>query len=139
MVHECLVCREEHNALYWKQGNKIPDIPRVVTRCNIFSLCCKLVWHPLVGGWLCVAVTFIKQKASVVKIGCDHKENYYLLNRKTKWMVNDGCDFGVWVNASSLATGVSLECSGTIVGRYLLAVGGERPPTHKSSWAWRHH
>ena len=29
----------EDNSLYWRRGNKIPDMPRVVTQWNIFSLC----------------------------------------------------------------------------------------------------
>ena len=32
----------EDNALYWRRGNKIPDMPHVVIRQNIFSLCGKL-------------------------------------------------------------------------------------------------
>ena len=50
----------EDNSLYWRRGNKIPDMPCVVMRQNIFSLCDKLVGHLPVGGWLHVAVAFIK-------------------------------------------------------------------------------
>ena len=59
----------EDNSLYWRRGNKIPDMPRVITRRNIFSLCGKLVGHLPVGGWLHVAVVFIKQRASDITAG----------------------------------------------------------------------
>ena len=63
----------EDNSLYWRRGNKIPDMPHVVMRQNIFSLCGKLVGHLPVGGWLRVAVAFIKRRASDVTTGWDDK------------------------------------------------------------------
>ena len=63
----------EDNSLYWRRGNKIPDVPRVITQRNIFSLCGKLVWHLPVGGWLHVAVAFIKWRVSDVTTGWDDK------------------------------------------------------------------
>ena len=44
------------NSLDCRRGNKILDMPRVVTRWNIFSLFGKLVGHFPMVGWLCVAV-----------------------------------------------------------------------------------
>ena len=61
------------NSLYWRRGNKIPDMPCVVTRQNIFSLCGKLVGNLPVDGWLRVAVAFIKRRASDVTAGWDDK------------------------------------------------------------------
>ena len=67
MVCECLGYRSgERITLYWRRGNKIPDMPRVVMQWNVFSLCGKLVGHLPVGGWLCVAVAFIKWRVSDV-------------------------------------------------------------------------
>ena len=48
----------ENNSLYWRRGNKIPDMPRVVTRRNVFSLS---LWEhltsPLDGmtNWQCLS------------------------------------------------------------------------------------
>ena len=70
----------EDNSLYWRRGNKIPDMPCVVTRQNVFSLCGKLVGHLPVGGWLCLAVAFIKRKASDIAAGWDEKiDNAFLI------------------------------------------------------------
>ena len=63
----------EDNSLYWRKGNKIPDMPRVVMRQNVFSLSSELVGHLPVGGWLRVAVAFIKRRASDVTAGWDDK------------------------------------------------------------------
>ena len=63
----------EDNSLYWRGGNKIPDMPCVVTRWNIFSLCSKLAGHLPMGGWLRVAVVFIKRRTSDVTAGWDDK------------------------------------------------------------------
>ena len=119
----------EDNSLYWRRGNKIPDMPRVVTRRNVFSLCDKLVGHLPVGGWLRVAVAFIKRRASDVTAGWDDKIDDAPLNTMIKevltrvrkedpaqgrWCV-DGQVFSVWVDASSLATGVSLVYDGAVV------------------------
>ena len=77
----------EDTSLYWRRGNKIPDMPRVVTRQNIFSLCGKLVGHLLVGGWLRVAVAFIKQRASDVTTGWDDKIDNAPLNNMIKEVI----------------------------------------------------
>ena len=101
----------------------------VITRWNIFSLCGKLVGHLPVGGWLSVAVVFIKQRASDVTAGWDDKIDDAPLNTMIKevlirvhkedpaqgrWCV-DGQALSVWVDASSLATGVSLVYDGAVV------------------------
>ena len=119
----------EDNSLYWRRWNKIPDMPRVVMRQNIFSLCGKLVGHLPVGGWLRVAVAFIKRKASDVTTGWDDKIDDAPLNPMIKevitrvhkedpawgrWCIDDQT-LCVWVNASSLATGVSLVYDGAVV------------------------
>ena len=124
-----LQVRVEDNSLYCRRGNKIPDMPRVVTRRNVFSLCGKLVGHLPVGGWLRVAVAFIKRRASDVTAGWDDKIDDAPLNTMIKevltrvhkenpargrWCV-DGQALSVWVDASSLATGVSLVYDGAEV------------------------
>ena len=118
----------EDNTLYWRRGNKIPDMPRVVKRRNVFSLCGKLVGHLPVGGWLHVAVAFIKRRASDVTTGWDDKIDDTLLNTMIKevltrvrkedpvqgrWCV-DGQALSVWIDASSFATGMSLIYDGAL-------------------------
>ena len=120
----------EDNSLYWKRGNKISDMPRVVMRWNLFSLCGKLVEHLPMGGWLCVAVAFIKRRASDVTAGWDDKIDDTPLNTMIKevltrvqkenlalckWCV-DGQALSVWVDASSLVTGMLLVYDGAVVG-----------------------
>ena len=110
----------EDNSLYWTRGNKISDMPCVVMRWNLFSLCGKLVGHLPVGGWLHVAAVFIKRRASDFTVGWDDKIDNAPLNtmikefltRVRKWCV-DGQALSIWVDASSLATGVSLVYDGT--------------------------
>ena len=74
----------EDNSLYRRRGNKIQDMPRVVTRRNIFSLCGKLVGHLPVGGWLRIAVAFIKQRASDITARWDDKIDDAPLNTMIK-------------------------------------------------------
>ena len=120
---------EEDNSLYWRRGNKIPDMTCVVTRRNAFSQCGKLVRHLPVGGWLCVAVAFIKRRASDITAGWYVKIDSAPLNTMIKevltrvhkedlawgrWCV-DGQALSVWVDISSLATGVSLVFDGAVV------------------------
>ena len=81
------------------------------------------------GGWLHVAVAFINQRASDVTAGWDDKIDDAPLNTlikevltrvrkeepaRGKWCV-DGQALSVWVDASSLATGVLLVYDGAVV------------------------
>ena len=129
MVRKCLRYRSgERITLYWRRENKIPDMPRVIMQRNIFSLCGKLVGHLLVGGWLHVAVAFIKWRAYDIITGWDDKIDAAPLNTMIKerttrvhqedpargrWSV-DGQAFSIWVNTSSLATGMLLVYDGAV-------------------------
>ena len=85
MVHECLGYRsKERITLHWRRGNKIPDMPHVVTRWNVFSLCGKLFGHLPVGGWLRVAVAFTKWRASDITARWDDKIDDAPLNTMSK-------------------------------------------------------
>ena len=81
------------------------------------------------GGWLRVAVAFIKQRESDVTTGWDDKIDDAPLNTMIKevltrvhkedqargrWCI-DGQALSVWVDASSLATGVLLVYDGAVV------------------------
>ena len=119
----------ERNTLYWKRGNEIPTMPCAVTRRNVFSLCGKLVGHLPIGGWLRVAVGYIKRRVTEITTRWDEEVEddplemmiTEVLTRvrredpaRGEWCV-EGCDFNVWVDASSLATGVLLERNGIAV------------------------
>lgn len=59
-------------------------MPCVVTRHNVFLLCGKLVGQLPVGGWLHVAMAFVKWRASEVTAGWDDKVNNAPLNTMIK-------------------------------------------------------
>ena len=104
-------------------------MPHVLTRRSVFSFCGKLVGHFPVVKWLRVAAAFIKRRAADITKGWDDKVTDVPLATmikevaarvrqedpvRGKWCVN-GPELDVWVDASSLATGVSLEHDGAAV------------------------
>lgn len=68
-----LAVQEEENTLIWEQRNKVPSVPRILTRCSVFSFCGKLVGHFLVVKWLRVAAAFIKRRGADITKGWDDK------------------------------------------------------------------
>ena len=104
-------------------------MPQVLTRRSVFSFCRKLVGHFSVVKLLRVAAAFIKRRAAVITKGWDDEVTDVLLTTKItevvarvhqedpvrgKWYVN-GPELDVWVDASSLATRVSLKHDGAAV------------------------
>ena len=59
----------------------VTDIPEVLTKQTIFSLCRKLVGHLAVYGWIRTAVDVIKCKVNVVTSGWDDQVSNALLIR----------------------------------------------------------
>ena len=121
--------RGEHGILKWRRGSAVPDVPSVVTRRTVFSLCGKLVGHLPVCGWLRVATGVMKRRANAVTKGWDDEATDTLLERmmtetvarvrqedpaRGDWCVN-GREMSVWVDASSLAIGVLLQSCGTVL------------------------
>ena len=121
------VCEEE-GTLRWRRGSEIPGIPDIITRRTVFSLCGKLVGHLPVCGWLRASVGVIKRRVNLVTAGWDDVTDDALLTlmvaetlerinkedpARGKWCV-DGEDVNVWVDASALALGVSLEQRGNV-------------------------
>jgi len=119
---------EERNKLRWCRGGEPPTPPDILTRRTIFSVCGKLTGHFPVCGWLRVATAFIKRRANAATIGWDDEVRDPLLSRmladvftrvaqtdptRGDWCV-DGQDVTVWVDASSLATGVVIESGGAV-------------------------
>ena len=120
---------EEGNMLIWERGSEVPSMPCVLTRYSVFSFCVKLVRHFPVVKWLRVAAAFIKRRLADMTKGWDDKATDVLLTtmitevvtrvRKEdpmwgKWCV-DGPELDIWVDVSSLATGVSMEHDRAVV------------------------
>ena len=98
-------------------------MPQVLTQHSVFSFCGKLARHFPVVKSLRVAAAFIKRRAEDMTKGWDDKVTDVPLTTmitevvarvcqedpvRGKWCV-DGLVLDVWVDASSLATGMSVE------------------------------
>ena len=115
--------------LIWERGNEVLSVPQVLTRRSVFSFCGKLVGHFPVVKWLRVAASFIKRRVADVTKGWDDEVTDVPLTTIITEVVAgvrqkdpvrgkgcvDGPELDVWVDTSSLATGVSLEHDGAIV------------------------
>ena len=120
---------ESDGVLRWCRDNKWTG-PEKFTRRGIFSFCGQIIGHLPVGGWLRPAVSFIKRQINRETVGWDDEVGLEspirkivadVMNRmqsddpaKGLWCVN-GSEVNVWVDASSLATGVVLEVNGYVV------------------------
>ena len=51
----------------------VPEVPDVLTRCAIFSLCGRLMGYLPVCGWLYVAASTIKRRANIVTKSLDNE------------------------------------------------------------------
>ena len=119
---------EEHGKLRWRRNGEHPKVPDVLTRRAVFSVCGRLTGHFPVSGWLCVAAAFVKRRVDTVTRWDDETqdpmlrrmfEEIVLRSSQTDPACGDWCANGqevtVWVDASSLATGVAIEYDGTII------------------------
>ena len=121
--------RGDSQGLVWKRYNEAPSPPPVMTRRSVFSWCGKMTSHLPVCGWLRPAVAFIKRKVSHLSTSWDDEVNDKGLRAavnevamrvaksdpaKGRWDV-DGTEACVWVDASSLATGVCVEVGGSVL------------------------
>ena len=125
-----LIVWEEGNKLIWEWGNEVLSVPHILTQRSVFSFCGKLVRHFPVVKWLRVAAVFIKKglddKVIDVPLTTMIKEVVVRVCQEDlmwgKWCVR-GPELDIWVDASSLATGVSLEQDGAAV--------------EDASWLWK--
>ena len=115
--------------LIWEQGNEVPSVPQALTRRSVFLFCEKLVGHFPVIKWLRVAASFIKRRAADITRGWDDEVTDVPLTTMITEVVArvrqkdpvrgkgcvDGPEPDIWIDASSLATGVSLEHDGAVV------------------------
>ena len=120
---------EKDGTLRWKRGSQILEIPDRLTHRHVFSLCRKIVGHFPICGWLRVAVAFIKLLATAVTKGWDDRiKNASLCQILAETLTRvreadpvggnwcmDSKEITVWVDASSIATGVALETNGTVI------------------------
>ena len=120
---------EKDGTLRWKRGSQIPEIPNRLTHRSIFSLCGKLVGYFPVCGWLRVAAAFIKHLTTAVTKGWDDRIKNASLSQilaETLTRVReadpvggnwctDGKEITVWVDVSSVATGVALETNEMVI------------------------
>ena len=52
--------------LIFRRGNEIPEIEGEISRQELFSICGKLLGHYPVAGWLRLAFSYVKRRASEV-------------------------------------------------------------------------
>ena len=118
-----LCVMEKHGKIQWCRRGELPMLPDILTHQNFFSLCWKLMGHLPVCGWLRVAPAFVRQHANSVTAGWDDETQdpslvQMLLDiivqmaqkdrMQDDWSM-DGCEVTVWIDTSSLATGVVVE------------------------------
>ena len=123
------VCGRE-GEVRWKRGNQVPEVPAVLTRRAVFSLCGKLTSHFPVGNWLRPAAAFIKRAVNQATEAWDDEADDSgslramiddVLRRvqvcdpvKGKYEVS-GEEATVWVDASSLAIGAVVAVKGEVI------------------------
>ena len=120
---------EKDGTLRWKWGSQILEIPNRLIRQRVFSLCGKLVGPFPICGWLRVTVAFIKHLATAMTKGWEDRIKNASLSQilaetltrveeadhvEGNWCT-DGKEIKVWVDASSVATGMALETNGMVI------------------------
>ena len=115
--------------LHWRRGSDVWKVPPVITRRRTFSMCGKLVGHFPVCGCLRVVAAAIKHRVTSVMSGWDdevHDITLRCMITETMervmqndpvhgdWCIN-GNELTIWVDASSLAMGVTLDDKGSII------------------------
>ena len=120
---------EKHGKFQWCRGGELPMLPDVLTRRSIFSLCGKLTGHLPVCGWLRVATAFVRWRANSMTACWDDEIRdpplFQVLSdiiaqmaqkdpAQGDWSV-DGREVTVWIDASSLATGVVVESGESLI------------------------
>ena len=109
--------------IHEEQGTLVPELPDILTRHAVFSLCGWLVGHLPVCRWLHIAASTIKQWANAVTKGCDDKMTHLLLVRIVMEIIvtvkqndpirGDWCMLGnkmnIWIDARSLVIGNLLK------------------------------
>ena len=111
--------------MQWRRDNAVEPPPSRLSRRSVFAWCGQLVAHLPVCGWLRPAVAWLKRRVNDITQGWDDAtDDAVLLEQITvvadrlrredpahgQWLVTgDACV--VWVDASSIATGVVIEAA----------------------------
>ena len=110
----------------FRRGNEIPEIEGEISRRELFSICGKLSGHCPVAGWLRLACSYVKRRASGVdwedRVDCRTLKVILeiLVDVKKKdpvtgaWHIPETKRGVVWCDASSIATGVVVEIGGLV-------------------------
>ena len=121
------VSRREDGKLMFCRANSIPEMPKEMTRRELFSVCGKLVGHYPIAGWLRIACSYIKRRAEGERwddvVGPDATQLMAeVLSRVKKedpvkgvWKVARGEEGTVWCDASSIGMGAMVEIAGEVV------------------------
>ena len=122
-----LAVREINGELRWTRDGKVPDLPDQLTRRKLFSWVGQLTGHFPVCSWLRPACSFLKRMASggewdnavgprVVDLAEKLRKRVESEDPVTgRWDVPDCRQGRVWCDASSIATGISVEIGGEVV------------------------
>ena len=101
----------------------------MLSRRTVFSICCRLVGHFPVWGWLQVAAGVIKRRVRATTKGSDERIDdapfremlTETIDRaqqadpcRGEWCVNSK-ELDVWADVSSFAPGVLIELCGTVI------------------------
>ena len=129
--------------LMFRRGNEIPEIEGEISRQELFSICGKLLRHYPVAGWLRLACSYVKRRASGVdwEDRVDYKTlkliQEILVDVEKKdpvtgaWHIPETKIGVVWCDASSIATGMVGEIGGLVKA---IAERGGIPPEEAAFW-----
>ena len=116
---------QELGRLVWRRDNEVGPPPAEMTRRAVFSWCGRLIAHMPVCGWLRPAAAWLKRRVNDVTRGWDDVTRDETLQKQIShvaarvaaqdpahgpWNVQTDRAV-VWVDASSVATGVVVETS----------------------------
>ena len=119
---------EEKGKMQWHHRSEFPAVTDRLTGQIVFSVYRKLTGHFPVCGWLRVATAFVKQRANTVTTGWNDEAQDLLLAQmirdiftrvtqenpvKGDWCIS-GQEVIVWVDASSLVTGMVGKSNGVV-------------------------
>ncbi|XP_068240111.1 uncharacterized protein [Palaemon carinicauda] len=112
--------------LMFQRGNKVPEVADMLTRRELFSVCGTLVGHYPIAGWLRIACSYIKRRASGARWEDPVGEQSMMMIKEViegvkldeplrgNWCVPSVKHGVVWCDASKIAMGVVLEINGKI-------------------------
>ena len=112
--------------LIFRRGNEIPEIEGEIIIWELFSICDKLMGHYPVAGWLRLACSYVKRRASGVdwegRVDCKTLKviQEILVDVEKKdpitgaWPMLETKIGVVWCDASSIATGVVVKIGGLV-------------------------